>query len=80
MLYGLGVPSLWSIWGAIRNRQSFIVRMCCKSCVSLNFSIFFHYLHVPLQNNKITRIYCKKNDSYFLKNNLHDLPQKKYKC
>ena len=34
MLCGLGVPSLTSLWGAVRNRQLFILRTYCKSCIS----------------------------------------------
>ena len=36
----LGVPSLRSLWGAVRNRQLYILLMYSKSCNSFNFSIF----------------------------------------
>ena len=37
---GLGVPSLRSLWGDLRNGQLYILRIYCKGCISLNFSIF----------------------------------------
>ena len=57
MLYGLGVPLLRSLWGAVRNWQLYILRMYCKSCISFSFSIFLkqfarltakkNYTHLP---------------------------------
>ena len=50
MLCGLGVPSLRSLWGAVLNRQLYILRMCCKRCNSFNFSRLTEkkdYMHLP---------------------------------
>ena len=47
---GLSVPSLR--WGAVRNRQLYILRMYCKSCISFNFSFFFYNLHALPQKKK----------------------------
>ena len=52
VLCGPGVPSLGSLWGAIQNRQLYILRMYCKGCISFNFSIFFL---------KFTPLTAKKN-------------------
>ena len=37
LLCGLGVPSVRSLWGAVRNPQLYILRTYCKSCISFNF-------------------------------------------
>ena len=56
VLCGLGVPSLRSPWGGVRNRQPYILRMYCNGCISFNFSISFiihttyhkkNYTHLP---------------------------------
>ena len=52
VLCGLGVPSLRSLWGVVWNRQLYILRTCCKSCIFL--SIFFYSYTFLLQ---------KKNDT-----------------
>ena len=65
MLCGLGVPSLWSLWGAVRNRQLYMVRMYCKSCkFFLNISIFF-IIYTTYREKKIYAFTVKKK--------LHDL-------
>ena len=74
VLCGLGVPSLRSLWGAVRNRQLYILRMYCKGCMSFNFSIFF-IIYTTYRKKKITRPYRKKKSIFFYKS--HDLPQKK---
>ena len=56
---GPGVPSLRSLWGAIRNRQLYILCMYCKGCVSFNFPIFF-IIYTTYRKKKITRPYRKK--------------------
>ena len=79
MLCGLSVPSSRSLWGAVRNRQLYILRMYC-SCISFNFSFFFSNLH-DLPQKKIARIYRKKKLQLFFlsftrltaKKKLHDL-------
>ena len=58
------VPLLRSLWGAVRNRKLFILRVYCKSCISFNFSIFSLIYMIYRQKN-ITRIYRKKNNSNF---------------
>ena len=74
MLCGLGVPSLRSLWGAVRNHQLYILRMYCKGCISFNFSIFF-IIYMTYHKKKLTRPYRKKKFNFF--SNSHDLPQKK---
>ena len=76
MLCGLGVPSLRSLWGAVRNRQLYILRMYCKGWISFNFSIFFYNLHDLQQKKKNYTTYSKKKNSIFFYNS-HDLQQKK---
>ena len=71
---GLGVPSLRSLWGAVRNRQLYILLMYCKSCISFNFSIVFYNLH-GLPPKKIACVDRKKEIQFFC--NLHKLPQRK---
>ena len=63
-LFGLGVPSLRSLWGAVRNRQLYILRMYCKNCISFNFSIFSYNLH-DLPQKKIHALTAKKNKFNF---------------
>ena len=75
MLCGPNVPSLWSVWGAVRNRQLCIVCMYCKGCIFfLSIFQFFQNLHNLTQKNnsfffiliytayreKKTRIYNQK--------------------
>ena len=60
VLCGPGVPSLRSLWGAIRNRQLYMLRMYCKGCISFNFSIFF-IIYTTYRKKKIAHIYRKKN-------------------
>ena len=76
MLCGLGVPSLRSLWGAVRNRQLYILRMYCKGWISFNFSIFFIIYTTYSKKKKITRLTAKKKNSIFFYNS-HDLQQKK---
>ena len=59
MLCGLGVPSLRSLWGAVRNRQLYILRMYCKSCISFNFKFFF-LIYTTCREKKITHLPPKK--------------------
>ena len=66
-----------SLWGAIRNHQLYILRMCCKGCVSFNFSIF-NNLH-DLPQKKFTRP-CRKKKIIQFFYNLHDLPQEKLRA
>ena len=86
VLCGPGVPSLRSLWGAIRNRQLYILRMYCKGCISFNFSIFFIIYATYRKNEKITLPYRKnKKIQFFLiihttygkKKNYTHLQQKK---
>ena len=58
VLCGLGVPSLRSLSGAVQNRQLYILRMYCKSCISFNFQ-FFHNLH-DLPQKKFQAVTAKK--------------------
>ena len=64
MLCGLGVPLLRSLWGAIRNRQLYILRMYCKVCISFNFSILF-IIYTTYRKKKITRPYRKNKKIQF---------------
>ena len=67
MLCGPGVPSLRSLWGAIRNWQLYILRMYCKGCKFFNFSIFFIIYTTYRKNKKITLPYRKtKKFNFFL--------------
>ena len=59
VLCGLGVPSLRSLWGAVRNRQLYILRMYCKGCISFIFQFFLRFTRLTAKKN-ITRIYRKK--------------------
>ena len=70
-------PSLTSLWGAVRNRQLYILRMYCKGCISFNFSICL-IIYTTYRKSKITRPYRKKNSILFY--NSHDLPHKKNTC
>ena len=63
VLCGPGVPSLRLLWGAIRNRQLYILHIYCKGWISFNFSIFFI----------IYTIYRKKKLHAFTEKKLHDL-------
>ena len=75
VLCGLGVPSLRSLWGAVRNRL-YILRTYCKSCISFNFQFFFIINTTYRQKRKkYTHSPQKKNQILF--NNLYDFPQKK---
>ena len=76
VLCGPGVPSLRSLWGAIRNRQLYILRMYCKGCISFNFSIFFKVYMTYRTKKNFHALTAKRNNSIFFYN-LHDLPQKK---
>ena len=60
VLCGLGVPSLRSLWGAVRNRQLYILRMYCKGCISFNFSIFF-IIYTTYRKKKLHAFTAKKN-------------------
>ena len=81
VLCELGVPSLRSIWGAVRNRQLYILRMYCKGWISFNFSIFL-IIYTTYRKKKITRLTAKiKKFSFFhnshaftAKKKLHDYP------
>ena len=47
VLGGLSIPSLRSLWGAVRNWQLYILRTCCKSCFffpTFQFSFSLHDL------------------------------------
>ena len=74
MLCGLGIPLLRSLWGAVRNRQLYILSMYCKSCISFNFSILFFNLHDLPQEKNYTHLPQKKFNFFY---NLHNLPQEK---
>ena len=76
MLCGLGVPSLRSLWGAVRNRQLYILRMYCKGWISFNFSIFFIIYTTYSKKKKLHDLQQKKKNSIFFYNS-HDLQQKK---
>ena len=75
MLCGLRVPSLRSLWGAVRNRRLYILRMYCKGCISFNFSIFF-IIYTTYRKKKITRLTAKMKKFIFFYNS-HDLQQNK---
>ena len=60
MLCGLGVPSLRSLCGAVRNRQLYILRMYCKGCISHNFSIFF-IIHTAYNKKQLHAFSATKN-------------------
>ena len=64
MLCGLGVPSLRSLWGAVRNRQLYILRMYCKGWISFNFSIFF-IIYTTYSKKKNYTTYSKKKKIQF---------------
>ena len=71
-LCGLGVPSLRSLWGAVRNGQLYILRMYCKSCIYFNFSNFFCDSHDLPQTKNYTHLPQKEItplDDFFV----HDL-------
>ena len=76
MLCGLGVPSLRSLWGAVRNRQLYTLRMYCKGWISFNFSIFFIIYTTYSKKKKLHDLQQKKKNSIFFYNS-HDLQQKK---
>ena len=57
---GLNVPSLRSLWGAVRNRQLYILRMYCKSCISFNFSIFLRRIYTTYRKKKLHAFTAKK--------------------
>ena len=76
MLCGPGVPSLRSLWGAIRNRQLYILRMYCKGWISFNFSIFFIIYTTYSKKKKLHDLPQKLKNSIFFYNS-HDLQQKK---
>ena len=75
MLCGLGVPSLRSLWGAVRNQQLYILRMYCKGWISFNFSIFF-IIYTSYSKKKLHDLPQKLKNSIFFYNS-HDLQQKK---
>ena len=61
VLFGLSVPLLRSLWGAVRNRQLYILRMYSKNCIFPQFSFFFFKeLHVLLRK-KLHDFTAKKN-------------------
>ena len=76
MLCGLGVPSLRSLWGAVRNRQLYILRMYCKGWISFNFSIFFIIYTTYSKKKKLHDLPQKLKNSIFFYNS-HNLQQKK---
>ena len=76
MLCGLGVPSLRSLWGAVRNRQLYILRMYCKGWISFNFSIFFIIYTTYSKKKKLHNLPQKLKNSIFFYNS-RDLQQKK---
>ena len=65
MLCGLGVPSLRSLWGAVRNRQLYILRMYCKGWISFNFSIFFIIYTTYSKKKKLHDLQQKKKIQFF---------------
>ena len=84
MLGGLGVPSLRSLWGAVRNQQLYILRMYCKGCISFNFSFFFKIcttyrkrkITLPYRKNKKIQFFFVIHTTYSKKKYTH-LQQKK---
>ena len=53
---GLGVPSLRLLWGAVRNRQWYILCAYCKSCIFFsNIRICFTN-YMTCRGKKVTRI------------------------
>ena len=76
MLCGLGVPLLRSLWGAVRNRQLYILRMYYKGWISFNFSIFFIIYTTYSKKKKLHDLPQKLKNSIFFYNS-HDLQQKK---
>ena len=83
MLCGLGVPSLRSLWGAVRNRRLYILRMYCRGCISFNFSVFF-IIYTTYRNKKLHALTAKiKNANFFIihttyrKKKLHAFTAKK---
>ena len=76
VLCGLGVPSLRSLWGAVRNRQLYILRMYCKGWISFNFSIFFIIYPTYSKKKKLHDLPQKLKNSIFFYNS-HVLQQKK---
>ena len=60
--------------GAVWNRQLYILRMYCKSCISFNFSFFF-IIYTTYRKKKYTHLPPPPKINFF--NNLHDLLQKK---
>ena len=69
---GLGVPSLRLLWGALQNRQLYILHMDCKSCISLSFSIFF-IIYTTYRKKKLHAFTAKKtfHDLTFFLHVLH---------
>ena len=65
MLCGLGVPSLRSLWGAVQNRQLYILRMYCKGWISFNFSIFFIIYTTYSKKKKLHDLQQKKKIQFF---------------
>ena len=59
MLCGLGVPLLRSLWGAVQNRQLYILRMYCKGWISFDFSIFF-IIYTIYRKKKLHAFTAKK--------------------
>ena len=65
VLCGPGVPLLRSLWGAIRNRQLYTLRMYCKGCISFNFSIFF-IIYTTYRKKNLHALTAKKKSIFFI--------------
>ena len=76
VLCGLGVPSLRSLWGVVRNRQLYVLRMYRKNCISFNFSFLF-FNNLTTCRKKKLHVFTPKKKLLFFLNKLHNLLQKK---
>ena len=63
--FGSSKMEISETWGAIRNRQLYILRMYCKGCISFNFSIFFIIYMTYRKNKKVTLPYRKNKKIQF---------------
>ena len=76
VLCGLGVPLLRSLWGAVWNRQLYILRMYCKGCISFKFSIFL-IIYTTYRKKELHALTAKKIHFFY---NSHNVLQKKIAC
>ena len=74
VLCGLGVPSLRSLWGAVRNRQLQYIAHVLPKLHFFQFFNFFLIIYTTYRKKKLHALTAKKDSKFFY--NSHDLPQK----